>query len=84
MARRAGRGSMNEAELKALAGRYGFARVALCAPEPFERWGRARAGAHRTAQHLSANPLEIAPVSYTHLDRAGEPVPDGQAARKAA
>lgn len=61
MARRAGRGSMNEAELKALAGRYGFARVALCAPEPFERWGRARAGAHRTAQHLSANPLEIAP-----------------------
>lgn len=52
---------MNEAELRALAGEYGFERVAFCAPEPFAHWGRARAGAHRTAQHLSADPREIAP-----------------------
>lgn len=52
---------MNETELKALAAEYGFERLALCAPEPFERWGRARAGAHRSAQHLSADPRQLAP-----------------------
>ena len=52
---------MNESELRALAERHGFARIALCAPEPFARWAGARAHAHRTAQHLSAEPLEIAP-----------------------
>ena len=52
---------MNEAELKALAARYGYERVALCAPAPFARWESRRQRAQRTAQRLCPAPLAAAP-----------------------